>query len=65
MNSRRTAPRLAAFAALAIASFSGAAANASTLGFSPGSSGFSIVIVICGKAFAISLTGITQSGGAG
>ena len=65
MSARRTASSIATFAALAIASFSGAAANASTLGFSPASSGFSIVIVIGGNAFAISLSGILQTGGAG
>jgi len=62
MNTRRTASRLAAFAALAIASFSGAAAHASTSG---SGSGFSFVIVIGGQAYTISLTGITQSGGGG
>ena len=62
---RRIAPRFATFAALAVASFSGAAANASTLSFSGGNSGVSMVIVIGGKAYTISLTGVTQSGGAG
>jgi hypothetical protein len=66
MNTRRTASRLATFAALAVASFSGASADAATLTIAgPGNSGVSFVIVLGGKAFAISLTGATQSGGAG
>lgn len=65
MNTRRIAPRLAAFAAVAVASFSGAAANAGTVTFSPGNSGITIVIVVGGKTFTFALTGVTQSGGAG
>ena len=65
MNTRRTASRLATFAALAVASFAGAAAHASTLTVSPGNSGLSFVIVLGGKAYTFSLTGATQSGGAG
>ncbi len=66
MNNRRTASRLATFAALAVASFSGASADAATLTIAgPGNSGISFVIVLGGTAFTISLTGVTQSGGAG
>lgn len=66
MNTRRTASRLATFAALAVASFSGAAADAATLTTTGcGNSGVSFVIVLGGKAFTIKLTGVTQSGGAG
>jgi hypothetical protein len=66
MNTRRTASRLATFAALAVASFSGAAADAATLTVSGSvKSGVCVVIVLGGKSFTIKLTGVTQSGGAG
>lgn len=66
MITRRTASRLATFAALAVASFSGAAADAATLTIAgTGDSGVSVVIVLGGKAFTIRLTGVTHSGGAG
>jgi len=65
MNTRRTASRLATIAALAVASFAGASAHAGTATFSLGNSGISVVIVLGGKTFTISLTGVTQSGGGG
>ena len=65
MTTRRTTSRLAAFTALAVAFFGGAAADASTSSFGLGDSGLSIVIVIGGQAFTVSLTGVTHSGGAG
>lgn len=66
MITRRTASRLATFAALAVASFSGATADAATLTIAgPGNSGVSFVIVLGGKTFTIRLTGVTHSGGAG
>jgi hypothetical protein len=69
MNTRRIATRFATFAALAVASFSGAMAHAGgfgyNFGYNPGYSSAPFVVVFGGQAFTFSMTGVTHSGGAG
>jgi hypothetical protein len=65
MNTRRIATRFATFAALAVASFSGAMAHADSFGYNFGYSSAPFVVVFGGQAFTFSMTGVTHSGGAG
>ena len=63
MNTRRIATRFATFAALAVASFSGAMAHAGGFGYNFGYSSAPFVVVFSGQVFCF--TGVTHSGGAG
>lgn len=65
MSARRTASQIATFAALAVATFGGSMANAASLTVSNKGNAVVVVVVLGGKAFAISLTGLSQTGGAG